>query len=243
MRWLLQRLRWDRSGTVSVLLRLLRSGRKERFMRRNTTSSRVLSATVALTASLALAACGSSTPTTAATTTVASLTSTSASAAAGATTTAAASATTTKATSPTSGKVPAACDLVTKAEAEAVLGVAVDPGTKSEDGSSCEYFPVDPFSAGATTGVTVQTDDAAAFNHAKGSGPALQATVTPVSGLGNDAFLFLIKTASGTTFSQQLQVLKGSNSIVVTVRKKGASDDDVATLEKSVAAKVLPRLP
>jgi hypothetical protein len=209
-------------------------------MRRITPSASpgALRATIALTASLMLAACGSSATTTTATTTKVSPTTLNASGANGATTSAASSPATTNAP----GKL-AACDLVTKAEAEAVVGVPVDPGVQSTNASSCEYFPVDPVSAGATTGVTIQIADAAAFAKAKGSGPVLKAKVTPIAGLGDDAFSIVIPTASGTTFSQQLEVLKGARSVVITVGKKGASDDDIASLEKSLATKIVPRLP
>lgn len=148
-------------------------------------------------------------------------------------------------TKPKSAGPIVACNLVTKAEAEAALGVAVDPGVLSEDSSSCEYFPVDPLSAGSITGVVIQIEDVEGFNQAKGSGPVLHAVITPVIGLGDDAFLLAIPNADGSTsiLGTQLHVLKGSTGVVVSVRKKGSTDADMAALEKSLAAVILPRLP
>ena len=211
----------------------------------------LLGTSVAVMLAALLAACGSSTSdkTTASSPTAGS-TATGASAAPGATTPISSAPNSTASgavgTTPVKSASPVStCDLVTQAEAAAALGFPVNPGKPSEDGSSCTYNPVDTNSAGDFTFVTIQTEEAADFTNAKGSGPVLKSVITPVAGIGKDAFFMTIPNADGSPsiLGTHLHLLKGSNAVDLTIFKKGASEGDIATLEKSMAALIVGRLP
>ena len=200
-------------------------------------NSAALQAALAIVAVGALAACASSTASTA--TTAASNTTSGA----GAPSTAAGAATTVAPTqAPSSGPLKA-CDLLTLEEAAAALGVPLTAGEAGPDGSSCQFTPAD-LSAGALTGVSFSLDDKAAFDTAKGSGAALQAKITPVSGLGDDAFTFAFLAAGGGTAitGTQLWVLKGATSILLSVNKKATDDSGIVAIETALATTILSRL-
>ncbi len=134
------------------------------------------------------------------------------------------------------GSAPAACSLLTAADAQTALGSPVGSPTANQgSGSSnnCTYSPE------AFTGLTSRELAVLAqrsFDEAKGT-TATGVTVTPVSGVGDDAFFFDAGIA-GT----QLYVRKGSIAFYVALFNGKDTPDQLRAAEKAAAQAVLGRL-
>ena len=132
------------------------------------------------------------------------------------------------------GAAPSACALLAPADAAVALGQAVGEATVNQGGGdNCTYAPT------VITGLTsvelsVMTPDS--FTQVKdhvGSG----LTLTPVSGLGDDAF-YLDAGAMGTT----LYVLRGTSSFSISIFNGSDSAAQIQAAEKVAAQTALGRL-
>jgi hypothetical protein len=127
-----------------------------------------------------------------------------------------------------------ACSLLTQAQVSNALGVPVDPG-KAPVPKSCHWDQPGKAGAGLLK-LDVTITDQKAFDNRKGMrGPS---TVTPVNGLGDDAFYYELASARLAT----LNVRKGT--VVVVIRVWGGSTpvDEYKTKEKAVAGAILAKL-
>jgi hypothetical protein len=125
-----------------------------------------------------------------------------------------------------------ACSLITAAEVAAVLGKPVDPGAPPEPGASSCLFPE---SKTATDSVEISITRIADFKPTQKSIPGL--TITPVSGIGDDAYYLSLGAGS-----EVLSVRKGQTTFTVSVLMKGASDSQLMAGEKTLAMAALGRI-
>lgn len=131
---------------------------------------------------------------------------------------------------------PTACTLLTAADAQTALGSPVGSPTANQgSGSSnnCTYAPEAP--AGLMT-IELAVLNQSTFDQAKGMAVS-GVTITPVSGLGDDAFFFDAGNA-GT----QLYVLKGGIAFYVALFNGNDTADQLRAAEKVAAQAVLGRI-
>ena len=130
---------------------------------------------------------------------------------------------------------PDACTLITTDEAAAALGEPVDPGVVPEPGASSCLFSGHPAQGLGIDGVEISITSGGDFDPNKKSIPGL--TITPVSGVGDAAYYISI----GAGY-QVLNVKKGQTTFTVSVLKKGASDSQLQSAEKTLALAILGRI-
>ena len=146
-----------------------------------------------------------------------------------------ATATTTAGPTATSAGAPKAldpCSLLTNAEAAAMLGRPVDPGTVPEPGSSSCLWVVTAIS---TDSVEISITSVADFNPTQKSINGL--TITRVSGIGDDAYYLSL----GAGY-EVLDVRKGQTTFTTSVLLHGASNSQLMADEKSLATLILGRI-
>jgi len=139
------------------------------------------------------------------------------------------------------------CALLTPAQANAVLGVAVGPGVHTIPNStkSCTWAPA---SAAGGKSVSVRLKTADAFNQARKlieqaralakaekDEDAMQLSMTPVTDIGADAYYST--DGAHTT----LNVRKGTAAFEITVLGD-FPNDELKAIEKTLALQVLPKL-
>lgn len=132
------------------------------------------------------------------------------------------------------GSASSACDLLTSADAAAALGQAVDQPTANQGGgNNCTYAPT------VITGLTsIELNVLTSSTFAQVKGHVGQGmTLTPVSGLGDDAF-YLDAGLAGTT----LYALKGATAIAVSIFDGNASATQIQAAEKVAVQTALSRL-
>ncbi len=130
-----------------------------------------------------------------------------------------------------------ACSLLTAAQVQAALGVPVSPG-KAPVPKSCQWKQ--EAKPGAEV---VNTDlnlwDIHQFNLQKTSAALVQATITPVTGLGDEAY-YRSKTTPHSQ-SELLFVKKGDAAFSIRIWGKKIPADDLRAKEKTLAEDVLAR--
>lgn len=136
-------------------------------------------------------------------------------------------------TSPQGG-APSACTLLTAADATTALGAAVDQPTVNQGGgNNCTYAPT------VITGLTsielnvLTSNSFAQVKSHVGQGM----TLTPVSGLGDDAF-YIDAGLAGTT----LYAISGATAISVTIFNGNDSAAQIQAAEKVAVQTALARL-
>jgi hypothetical protein len=128
-----------------------------------------------------------------------------------------------------------ACTLLTTDEVAAALGGPVNPGQEPDPNmQSCSFTGNDPAKNPDPNAVTVSMTNPGDF--AAGKSTANGFTVTPVTGIGDDAYY--LSTADAT----QLEVSKNGASFEVSIVKPGATIAHLQDAEKQLALLVLGRL-
>jgi hypothetical protein len=121
------------------------------------------------------------------------------------------------------------CTYLTTDQVATALGAPSNPGTPGP--KNCVWHATK-----ANSNVYLTLRDAASYNTFKSAAQA-SGHMTPVSGLGDDAFF-----VAGSTASASLYVRKGSQVILLMVRIDGALLDKNQAAEKTLAAQILPHL-
>jgi hypothetical protein len=115
-----------------------------------------------------------------------------------------------------------ACAVLTPAQIQSVLGVAVDPGQPilPTNHTSCKWLQsgVDPFKAKT---VILSIKSTRAYEMGKGLNSG-RFTMTPVSGIGEEAYL----TSGSISYGAVISVRKSGGAFTITVR----GYPDVATI-------------
>jgi len=135
-----------------------------------------------------------------------------------------------------SGSLPQACTLLTASDAQTALGVPVGAPTVDQGGGSSDNCTYAPVAITGFTSIELAVFGPASFAHIKQSSAG--ATVTAISGLGDDA-LFI---DAGSLAGVQLDVLKGNTAFYVAIFDNNESADQIKAAEKAVAEVVLSRL-
>jgi hypothetical protein len=121
------------------------------------------------------------------------------------------------------------CTYLTTDQVAAALGAPSNPGTPGP--KNCVWHATK-----ANSNVYLTLRDAASYNTFKSAAQA-GGHMTPVSGLGDDAFF-----VAGSTASASLYVRKGSQVILLMVRIDGAPPDKNEAAEKTLAAQALTHI-
>lgn len=130
-----------------------------------------------------------------------------------------------------------ACSLLSSAQVGAAAGVPFGAGTYATAifKKTCTWMTSGNDPKTAET-ITLYLQSVDAFESGKRFGGAKSAAITPVSGIGDDAYYLVI----GTTVS--IQVKKGNTAFKVTVYTNGISAEKKQAIEKALAQQVVGKL-
>jgi hypothetical protein len=127
-----------------------------------------------------------------------------------------------------------ACSLLTQAQVSSALGVSVDAG-KGPVPKLCQW--AQPGNVGADLlKVDLTLIPVEGFTAAKT--PNEKTSVTPVGGLGDDAYYFA--TAAGKFMT--IRVMKGSSAFSISVHGGKPSVEQIKAIEKTLAQEALAKL-
>jgi hypothetical protein len=132
------------------------------------------------------------------------------------------------------GAAQAPCSLLTPDQIKAVLNSPVEPGQPgvAKDSNDCTWS--------ASTGedrVYIALQPRAKFQTTRAQIEKDGANPTPVTGVGEDAFL----VASGDS-SSALYVLAKNHLLILTVNGPNATEEQNQAFEKTLATQILPQL-
>jgi hypothetical protein len=137
------------------------------------------------------------------------------------------------------------CDLVTQAEAEAAYGGTLAAAIESNDlVKSCLFG-----SAGApfSDNVQVQVQTLTVFKGSKAvtkeQSETYGYTITPIVGIGEDAFIQETKNASGAVPAVMVAFEKNGVAIYTSVNKKGFTNQQATDAARQLAQKAVGRVP
>jgi hypothetical protein len=136
------------------------------------------------------------------------------------------------------GPVTDACSVLTPDEISAVLRVPIDPGKHIPASSTvmCAWLQSKTFGITAEKLVLNFTSLDSFKKEKVASSRPRKITVTPVSGIGDEAFYVI--TPLGTS----LYIRKGNTAISFTIRDKGFSTDQLMAKEKTLGLEAAARL-
>jgi len=132
-----------------------------------------------------------------------------------------------------------ACALVSQAQLNAALGVSVDSGKAIAGGKSCQWRqpPAKPGDEVFIVDVTIV--DMHAFEIGKAASAAAGPSgpkATPISGLGDDAYYYVLGQIS------EIRLKKGNSFLGVRVSGGKKPLAEYEAKEKAVAAAIVPKL-
>ena len=130
-----------------------------------------------------------------------------------------------------------ACSLLSAAQVSAAVTVSVGAGTYVTPTfkKTCTWTPSGD-DAKTVQSVTLLLQSVAAFQTGKTFGQAKSVVITPVTGLGDDAYFLVINTTVSLT------VKKGDGAFKVTVYSSGIPVEKKQAMEKALALQVLSKL-
>lgn len=140
---------------------------------------------------------------------------------------------------PTANAAPTddACSLLTAAQVSAAAGVSVGAGTYVAPTSkkTCVWTPSGDDTKGVAS-ITLLLEAASMYDGGKRMGAAKSVVITPVSGVGDDAYYQVIDTMA------VMFVKKGGVSFKVSVYAHAMPTDKKETIEKALALQVVSKL-
>jgi len=132
-----------------------------------------------------------------------------------------------------------ACALVSQAQLNAALGVSVDSGKAIAGGKSCQWRQPPPKPGAEAFIVDVSIIDMHAFDIGKTAASTAGArgpTATPISGLGDDAYYYVLGQIT------EIRLKKGNSFVGVRVSGGKKPISEYEAKEKAVAAAIVPKL-
>jgi hypothetical protein len=127
-----------------------------------------------------------------------------------------------------------ACALLTQTEVNSAMGLTLQDGAQQGTPLNCAWTEANsPKSTHKRIDLSLQDPQGFAI----GKTPLREKTMTPVSGIGDDAYYVEMLHVPTT-----LSVKKGGAAFVIIVRGEGLSTDQTKAMEKALAQDALARL-